>query len=170
VTTYFTDVDSGDFREARSYAGFLALLMEAEQIASRVRTFRYTLDGPLHSVAAHSSRLERAAGDGWCAVGDAYATHDPLSSGGILAALESGRQAVEAIASCEGGGMERYHELSADGYARYLAQWLSYYTMESRWPEATFWKRRHDALRDVLGWREPGRMGSFNGERERYGG
>lgn len=167
---YLTDVDSLSFRQSRSRAGFSTLLDEAGPIASRVHTFGYTLDGPLHAVAAHSSRLQRAGGDGWCAVGDAYATFDPLSSGGILSALESGRRAAEAIAGSESGGLERFDALSADNYARYLAQWLSYYAMESRWPTSTFWERRHNALRDVLGEGDPGRTRSTMGTQEFYGG
>jgi flavin-dependent dehydrogenase len=150
ATGYLTDADSPTARQARSREGFLALLSHTEHLSERVRSFGYTLAGAPQSVPAQSSRLRRAAGDGWCAVGDAYATHDPLSSGGILTALETGRWGAEAIVHREGGGLTRFDQRCCDGYARYLAQWLGYYALVTRWPAETFWKRRHDALDGVL--------------------
>ena len=52
----------------------------------------------LRVVAADSSCLEVVEGDGWCAVGDAAAAYDPLSSQGITTALASGAWAGQAIA------------------------------------------------------------------------
>jgi flavin-dependent dehydrogenase len=111
----------------------------------------YVLRRLLRPLPAGSSRLDHAAGKGWCAVGDAAAAHDPLSSQGILAALESGRRAGEAISSSAPGAMAVYDESMSEAYARYLAAWLGYYALEQRWPRHEFWRRRHQALLHVLG-------------------
>src|SRR5438445_370831 len=43
-------------------------------------------------------RVQRAAGDGWVAVGDAFGFLDPLYSSGVLLALKSGSMAADAVA------------------------------------------------------------------------
>jgi flavin-dependent dehydrogenase len=48
----------------------------------------------------YSYRATRAAGNGWCLVGDAFGFLDPLYSSGVLLALTSGAMAADAI--CEG--------------------------------------------------------------------
>ena len=45
----------------------------------------------------YSYRANRAAGDGWVMIGDAYAFLDPLYSSGVLLALRSGEMAADAI-------------------------------------------------------------------------
>src|SRR5262249_14887113 len=54
--------------------------------------------------AAGSSRLDRAAGPGWAAAGDAAAAYDPLSSHGIATAPAARRDPARApLARAEGG-------------------------------------------------------------------
>jgi flavin-dependent dehydrogenase len=48
----------------------------------------------------YSYQATRAAGNGWCLVGDAYGFLDPLYSSGVLLALTSGSMAADNI--CEG--------------------------------------------------------------------
>lgn len=99
--------------------------------------------------AAHSSRLDRAAGDGWLAVGDAASAWDPLSSQGIAKALESGVAAADTIVEYLSGdtaAMARYANGTQANFERYLNIYRDYYRREMRWPEAVFWRRRH-ALR-----------------------
>lgn len=48
----------------------------------------------------YSYRSLRAAGDGWCLIGDAFGFLDPLYSSGVLLALTSGSMAADSI--CEG--------------------------------------------------------------------
>jgi len=45
----------------------------------------------------YSYRANRAAGDGWVLIGDAYGFLDPLYSSGVLLALKSGQLAADAI-------------------------------------------------------------------------
>ena len=57
--------------------------------ATRVESFRAQKE--------YSYRASKAAGDGWCLVGDAFGFLDPLYSSGVLLALTSGSMAADAI-------------------------------------------------------------------------
>jgi flavin-dependent dehydrogenase len=46
----------------------------------------------------YSYRAKKAAGDGWCLIGDAFGFLDPLYSSGLLLALTSGAMASDCIA------------------------------------------------------------------------
>lgn len=99
--------------------------------------------------AAYSHRLDRVAGDGWLAVGDAATTFDPLSSQGIFKALRSGLLASYAILDYFKGnpkGLERYAAAVTQEYKSYLETRLEYYGQERRWPNSPFWQRRHASV------------------------
>ncbi len=38
----------------------------------------------------------------------------------------------------------------AHEFEDYLKTWVSYYKMETRWPESTFWKRRHNFKAPII--------------------
>lgn len=99
---------------------------------------------------AHSASLEQMHGDGWLAVGDCAASHDPLSSSGIARALDSGIRAAGIITRLLSSGdtvanrtaldaLQASHETDFD---RYLATRAQYYAMEQRWPNGEFWRLR----------------------------
>lgn len=150
VAGYMTDADSETGIIARKRGGWTMLLQQTTHLRERVATYGYTLEGPIRCVAADSSRLDRLVGGGWCAVGDAAGAFDPLSSQGIVTALESGQRAASAIGASARSGLRAYEAYMEDLYARYLAEWLTYYALESRWPNQPFWKRRHRALQELL--------------------
>jgi hypothetical protein len=87
------------------------------------------------------------AGDGWLAVGDAAASHDPLSASGIARALDSGAHAAVAIHALLARGDEAplaaYAERQTRGFELYCDTWARYYQIEQRWPGSPFWSRRH---------------------------
>ncbi len=95
--------------------------------------------------AAHGCRLDRAAGDGWLAVGDAALAFDPLSSQGLLNALYTGLCAAEAADRMLAGSDQAAGEYARTidalwaAYERHLA---AYYAQERRWPASPFWARR----------------------------
>jgi flavin-dependent dehydrogenase len=98
--------------------------------------------------SAATQFLDRAAGPGWLALGDALMALDPLSASGLTGALEDALAAGEVIAgSLSGRASER--RLAA-GYARraratlesYLTARLGIYAAERRWRESPFWRRR----------------------------
>ena len=101
--------------------------------------------GPLIVRPMHSRRLDRAAGTGWIAVGDAASAFDPLSSQGILKALRSGIFAAYAIADTLSGGSDgvgRYRRFVASEFDAYLRARAGFYALERRWANGDFWRRR----------------------------
>jgi flavin-dependent dehydrogenase len=52
---------------------------------------------PVKATKDYTYRANRAAGDGWVLVGDAFGFLDPLYSSGVLLALKSGELAADAI-------------------------------------------------------------------------
>ncbi|HXQ40027.1 MAG TPA: FAD-dependent monooxygenase [Candidatus Udaeobacter sp.] len=116
-------------------------------------------EGPAVFSAA-TQFLDRAAGPGWLALGDALMALDPLSASGLTGALEDALAAGEVIAgSLSGGDSER--RLAA-GYARraratlesFLTARLGVYAAERRWHESLFWRRRI-AGSEILGYHAP---------------
>jgi flavin-dependent dehydrogenase len=98
-------------------------------------------------LAAHSACLARPSGPGWAAVGDAAASHDPLSSTGIVRALESGIHAARAIHATlvrgDRDALAEYDRRQDRAFDWYCDTRTAYYRMEARWPSAPFWHRRH---------------------------
>ena len=99
----------------------------------------------LASAASH--RLVRDTGKGrWLAAGDAAMAADPLAGDGILRALVTGEAAGLAMIQWLDGRPEAAHAYEHwldDRFARYLAKRSGYYAVETRWPAAPFWRRRH---------------------------
>jgi flavin-dependent dehydrogenase len=115
------------------------------------------LTTPPRIVAAGSGCLLHATGTNWLAVGDAAASHDPLSSSGIVRALDSGVRAGRAIhAALTAGrstGLVDYDRRHSIGFDQYCDTRSSYYQIERRWPDAPFWYRRHRHVTiDPYGW------------------
>lgn len=95
--------------------------------------------------SACSQRLDRVAGDRWLAIGDAATAFDPLSSLGIVKAFRSAIAAAEAIRCRLAGDESAFEQYSRDvinEYTQYLDTRSRYYAMETRWPDAPFWRRR----------------------------
>ena len=112
---------------------------------TRERLGGYGAPPRLELVIAHSAMLNPISGPGWLAVGDAAASYDPLSSSGIVRALDSGCQAARGIALALQGQEQAFSALGEQqqlAYQHYLATWSRYYQMEQRWPQSKFWRRR----------------------------
>jgi flavin-dependent dehydrogenase len=102
-------------------------------------------EAPAAIVPAYSACLAQAAGADWLAVGDAAASFDPLSSQGIMSALEQGLAAAGALDAALGGdarAMPAYADQISSMYADYLVQRGHYYRREQRWPDSDFWRQR----------------------------
>lgn len=96
-------------------------------------------------VSASSSRLTSACGAGWIAVGDAVAAYDPLSSQGILKAMESGHRAAVAVEQYLAGNKHAwavYQQVTDTIFLQYLKLRRFYYQREPRWLSHAFWQRR----------------------------
>lgn len=104
------------------------------------------VSGP-HIMMSNSSRLEKVVGENWLAVGDAAATYDPLSSRGIITAINDGIKASNIITNCLNGNsrsLEGYNDNIITNFNRYLKQRSYYYKLEKRWSDSLFWKQNQD--------------------------
>jgi flavin-dependent dehydrogenase len=101
-----------------------------------------TVTAPTLSVCG-SSRLDRCAGPGWVAAGDAAAAHDPLAAAGLTMALRSGLRAAQALAGWLRSGrpdeLDTYDEMQRAAFESYLRERSAIYSLERRWPASPFW-------------------------------
>jgi flavin-dependent dehydrogenase len=131
VVAYMTDGDLE--REAWNDA-------VARTHTTRERIAAYAMvDEEPHIASANTSRLNSVVGNQWLAAGDAATAFDPLSSQGIITALESALDAAAAIADDD---LPRYAAIVTDRYRKYLVERAEYYAAEQRWPHSEFWRRR----------------------------
>lgn len=89
---------------------------------------------------AATTWLDGISGEDWVATGDAAAAFDPLSSQGIVTALLMGRRA--GLVAAGGFDPAAYEREYAELVLEHLALRDAYYALETRWPDAPFWKRR----------------------------
>ncbi len=105
--------------------------------------------GPPRHLPAQTRRLDRFAGPGWLAVGDAATTVDPLSSQGLVKALRSailGSYAARNSLAKDESGIHRFDRLIAQEFDAYLSARRDFYRSESRWNGSPFWRRRHQRV------------------------
>jgi flavin-dependent dehydrogenase len=115
---------------------------------------RAALDGPRpvappRATDASVAHLDRVAGPGWLATGDAVASFDPLSSQGIVTAVVLGRAAGEAATRPE--APYAYAAAVERLFAGHLADRLAYYSLEERFAGSPFWARRRERALTPLG-------------------
>src|SRR6185295_1556361 len=118
-------------------------LADTQHLAPLCAAYGYDLASPLQVVAADTGRLDVVCGEGWFAAGDAAASFDPVSSQGIMSAMQFGQRAAEAIllesplpyAAAVDALFDRYRSAHAGVYAQ-----------ERRWTDAPFWARRHQRI------------------------
>jgi len=119
----------------------VALFTDADLAATPVRR-------RLRPVAANSAFTDAATEDGWLAVGDACAAHDPLCGWGVYRALANGILAAAAIddhlRSGNRASLGDYRNHCRKQFEAYLAGLTRHYAMERRWTSAPFWERRID--------------------------
>jgi flavin-dependent dehydrogenase len=94
--------------------------------------------------AASTFRIQ-AAGESWCAVGDAALSLDPLSGLGVQHALDSALHAAEAVKEyfARGGPLMGYLHWIDQTLSTYMLARFEYYSFEKRWPGSLFWQRRN---------------------------
>ena len=146
VVAFLTDADLLPRRAARSADDWQERIGRVGHVRDALAREGRQLDGDPVIVDAGVAYLEQPAGDGWVAAGDAAVSFDPLSSQGILTAVEMGAGAGRAIAAIlTRADQEPLVRWGAE-YARLLDAHLRlrayYYAQERRWPAAPFWLRR----------------------------
>jgi len=141
IAAYFTDFDLHDLRSDTADSLWNSRLSTSCLARDRLEGTR-RIDGA-RVVSCATTKLTRAVGDGWLAVGDAARTIDPLSSQGISWAIASGCDAANAVLSADPGlASARYEAEWDDRFRDYLASRQLYYATERRWPDSPFWRRR----------------------------
>lgn len=150
VAVFLSDADLESTRAARTVEGWKILLDQTLYLRERVERHGYQIETEPKIVSANSSHLDLPAGETWLAAGDAAAAFDPLSSQGIIAAMESGIVAAEAILNGKPEALKSYAQRLEQGFTAYLANKDYYYAQERRWPGSTFWLRRQ-ARNNLIG-------------------
>jgi flavin-dependent dehydrogenase len=143
VAAYLTDADHARRSGLLDPETFERHLARTTHV--RAALAGYTPASPPRGADACSARLASAAGDGWIAAGDAALSFDPLSSHGILNALHTGTLAARAVAARLDGDSSApaaYATHVDSVYAAYRRHLTEFYSLESRWPDRPFWRRR----------------------------
>ena len=141
IAAYFTDSDLHDLRSGAAESLWNNRLGASRLASDRLLGTR-RIDNP-RVVSCATAKLNRAAGDGWLAVGDAARSIDPLSSQGISWAIASGCDAAKVVLNANPDPASARNEADWDDRFRdYLTTRQSYYASERRWPDAPFWRRR----------------------------
>jgi flavin-dependent dehydrogenase len=145
VVGFLTDRDFADRAALHSATGFMHLLQETQLIWRLLASHGYRPEGDPRGADAGTARLDRFAGRGWLAAGDAALSFDPLSSQGMLNALYLGLKAGQAVAqalSGEAGLIDDYVRQAGSIWTAYQTNRKTYYATETRWRERAFWQRR----------------------------
>ena len=146
VVTLMTDAALWRDADGDRTLRWQTLLQQAANTRERVDTAAIAADATLTTRLAHSHALDRAAQDGWIAVGDAAASFDPLSSLGIGFALHSachGARCIAAVLQGEGDAeLAQYSAAVRQQFESYLPSWRNYYRCETRFASAPFWTAR----------------------------
>ncbi|MFN0111145.1 MAG: NAD(P)/FAD-dependent oxidoreductase, partial [Blastocatellia bacterium] len=110
IAVYLSDADLDSARQAGTTEGWLKLLGETQRLQARIERRSYRIELEPRIVSANSSRLDQVFGKKWLAVGDAAAAFDPLSSQGIVTAMEFGILAAQAILAGEPEALIAYSQ------------------------------------------------------------
>jgi flavin-dependent dehydrogenase len=149
IAAFLTDADLLPTRRHRPSSGWWPTVPPPSHIALLLAG--HPPPGAHAITDASTAYLDVVGGDGWLATGDAAVSFDPLSSQGVVTALEMGREAGRVAA---GGSPLDYAERYREVLRVHLAQRAAYYDLEDRWPDAPFWVRRQaPGIRNQAGMR-----------------
>ncbi|MBY4676169.1 tryptophan 7-halogenase [Marinobacterium arenosum] len=144
VIAFMTDADILKQQELAECGQFSEQARRSELLPSLLADL--TDGSELFVYPAHSAYLDRVSGPGWLALGNAAMSLDPLTASGIHCALQDGIRGADALLSYLDGdssGLVGYAQATDQALRHYLSERLAYYRLEQRWPQATFWQRRH---------------------------
>jgi flavin-dependent dehydrogenase len=143
---YFTDPDLMRFGNLRSPKQWLAAIAQTQIVKTLVAEAirEESLSVPV-AFCAETSWLETVCGADWCCVGDAAIAFDPLSSYGILAAMESAEACTDAVVRFfiePQHSLHRYARWNEERRQKFIADKRRVYNVERRWRDKPFWRRR----------------------------
>lgn len=145
IVVFFTDAELMPSSLAGDRERWRRLLGSSRWTARRIDSAGFALGAGPRLTDAGMVRLERFAGAGWAAAGDAAAAIDPLAAHGITTALWSGRRAALAAAAALDGDPEPSARYAADleeAYAAVARRLPAIYGRERRFSDAPFWRPR----------------------------
>lgn len=150
IVAFHTLSSHPSVKTARRSQGFLERLHDtSSHISTIITKWDYVLQkGYPRCTAAGSSHLDKvcSASEHWVAVGDAALAFDPLSSQGIMTALEMGvyvglQLALHFKAEATGADFDQHvEEAYMSVKTRYEKSRAYYYTIVTRFPGETFWE------------------------------
>jgi flavin-dependent dehydrogenase len=147
VATYMTDAAALP-KPMHDPLGFCKSRL-ANTTYTRKRLARRRSPSAVKIVSANSYRMSAVTGEGWIAVGDAAMTWDPLSSQGILKAIQESRSAAAAIRAALAGAntlLDEYGRCAIESFEAYCKSRNYYYNRVRRWPSSNFWVGRQRSL------------------------
>lgn len=126
-------------------AAWAAAWQATRHIGPAIRRGRPLDEAPgITTSPAASAILSRVVGSDWLAVGDAACSYDPLTSHGIVKALQDGELAAAAISASHSerdATLAAYQKGVFTRFTDYLRLRHHLYGLEHRWPDAPFWRR-----------------------------
>lgn len=145
LTGYFTDSDMlPDSFSLRSLGAFKKQIKDTIIHTARLEG---VCEGSFFVTTAASECSADLYGHGWCLVGDAAKSLDPLSSSGIPEALEG----AELVSQClitsptfPNVDLTEYQRSVSMSFEKYLNSRHEYYCREKRWINHVFWQRRKE--------------------------
>lgn len=151
VIAFQTDADLVDRNTFKHVNTFLSFAKQHKLIQPLIDGNETTVN--FHgTVSANSTRLEQVIGKQWIALGDAAMSFDPLSSQGMFNAMANAMQLqkllinydfIKDLNSTKEEHFNRLYENQLQQvWNHYLKHKNFFYSTETRWKEATFWKRR----------------------------
>jgi flavin-dependent dehydrogenase len=140
IAAYFTALNQVTPRQ--NVADWIEQLQSTALVSNMIDTQRVTQS---QSRVASVACREQLCGDGWLTAGDAAVTLDPLSSAGIVTAINSGRRAVSAILSSQSdraASLAQFDAACRAQFAEHLRIRASYYGLLRRFSASPFWSSR----------------------------
>ena len=140
-----TDSDLCGFSKLAAESAWMKHLRTAPATLARLDGYNPSW-GPRVFSAASQRLKRRDRSRNWLSVGDSQLAVDPISGSGVIRALrsaETGAQTTLALLENRTSEAIEFYEAESDRLcANYLRERAAYYSMEERWSDSTFWKRR----------------------------
>jgi len=103
-----------------------------------------------HTFPIQSAILDQVVGPNWMAVGDAASSFDPLAARGLYKALEDGIAAAETVVPelARRRQANSFEAMIRKRFHAYRRERNQLYGLETRWPNAPFWRNRLECNSD----------------------
>jgi flavin-dependent dehydrogenase len=150
VTSFFTNANLPVAQYARTRNGWENIMKKTDYIKLNIEKYNYKFISGPHVMMSNSSVLQKTTGQNWLTLGDASVTYDPLSSRGILSAINNGIIVADRIAknfSQKDSGFDDYDKNIKADFCNYLIKRKCYYNLEKRWSNNIFWKENQVPFR-----------------------